>query len=126
MMRYIALAFLFFFPFTVQAAGLYTERPHCAVLKNESKGTAFVAIRTDFYTAPDGSRSYYEEVIHLKEGQEREICAKGPFLPDYKVTLIVKSLFPLYECKTKLTGTIPIRERPDKEGGRDVYAVCVD
>lgn len=124
-MRYL-LALLILFALPVQAAELYSDQPYCADIRNEAKGKVFVAIRTAFYTKPDGARSYYEEIVHLDPGQERQICAKGPFYPDYKVSLTIKSLFPLFDCQTKLSGTIPIREKPTPGGGRDFYAVCVD
>ena len=125
MKYFLALLFLLI-PVSAQAAELYSPQPKCAVIRNETKDKTFVAIRTDFYTKPDGARSYYEEIMHLKPDEERQVCAKGPFYDGYKVNLIIKSLFPLFDCKTKLEGTIPVREKPTPSGGRDFYAVCVD
>ncbi len=125
-MKYLLALLFLIVPVSAQAGELYSPEPQCAIIHNETKGTAFVAIRTDFYAKPDGSKSYYEEVLHLKPDEKRQVCAKGPFYEGYKVSLIVKSLFPLYDCKTKLAGTIPVREKLKPEGGRDVYAVCVD
>ena len=127
-MKYF-LAFLFIvLPFSAQAEEIYTNDPQCAIIRNETKSTAFISIRTDFYEKPDGKRSYYEEVLHLKPGNIQQVCAKGPFLPGNKVYLTIKSFFPLFDCRTRLEGEIPIREQPSKKNKdvRDVYAVCVD
>lgn len=85
-----------------------------------------VQFRTDYYLREDGGRDYYETLLRIEAGKEREICAKGPFYPDYKVDLIVKSLFPLYDCRTKLQGEIPIREKQGQGEERSFYAVCSD
>ena len=85
-----------------------------------------VQIRTDYYLREDGSRDYHETILRIEGGKDREICAKGPFYPDYKVDLILKSLFPLFDCRTKLQGEIPIREKMDQRGNREFYAVCLD
>lgn len=113
-------------PFSAQAEELYSKQPQCAMIKNETQAKAFVSIRTDFYTKPDGKRSYYEEVLHLDPDAKREVCAKGPFLPDYKVYLVIKSFVPLFDCKTKLKGNIFIRDLPNDHGGNDIYATCKD
>ena len=115
-----------FLPFGAHAEELYSQDPKCAVIKNDTKEKEFVAIRTDFYAKPDGGRSYYEEVLHLEPGKDQEVCVKGPFLPDYKVTLTVKSFVPLFECTTKLSGDITIHEKPTEKGGREIYVDCID
>lgn len=127
-MKYLFALVLLLVPFTANAADIYTNDPQCAVIKNETTKNAFVAIRTDFYVKPDGKKSYYEEVLHLDPGNMQQVCAKGPFLPGYKVHLIIKSFFPLFDCQTRLEGEIPIRDKPSEtdSAGRDVYAVCVD
>jgi len=125
-MKYF-LALLLLLPVTAHAQELYSDPPKCAMLKNDTSSNKFVAIRTDFYTKPDGKRSYYEETLHLEPGKERQICAKGPFLPDYKVHLIVKSFFPLFECDTKMQGEIAVHDKPsEKSDGRTVWVDCVN
>ncbi len=127
-MKYVLALFLLLVPLSAQAEELYTPQPQCADIKNETDGKVFVAIRTDFYAKPDGTRSYYETVLHLDPGKFQQVCAKGPFFPDYKVLLMVKSLLPLFDCKTKMQGTIAVRSRPAKDNpeAHDYYATCVD
>ncbi len=126
-MRYCLALVLLMLSFPAQAEELYSPQAQCALIKNAMTTSASVAIRTDFYTKPDGKRSYYEDILKLDAGKEREVCAKGPFLPDYKVYLTVKSFVPLFDCKTKLQGEITIRERASKSGeGREVYALCAE
>lgn len=85
-----------------------------------------VQIRTDYFLREDGARDYHETILRLAAGKDREICAKGPFYPDYEVDLVLKSLFPLFDCRTKLQGEIPLRERELPDGDREFYAVCID
>lgn len=125
-MRILLFLFLLIFSGSVQAQELYAPTPQCAQIKNETKDDALVEIRTDYYLHENGAKDYYETILRLKPDESREVCAKGPFYPDYKVNLTIKSLFPLFDCRTKLTGEIPIRERKAAGGGRDFYAVCAD
>ena len=127
-MKYFLILSLVLISFSAHADELYSDTPKCAMIKNDTSVNEFVAIRTDFYTKPDGQRSYYEEILHLEPNKEREICVKGPFYPDYKVTLTVKSFLPLFECKTKLEGTIAVHDKPSEttEGARTVWADCVN
>ena len=126
-MRYCLLVILLLLSLPAQAEELYSPEAQCALIRNAMSTTASVAIRTDFYTKPDGKRSYFEDILKLDAGKEREVCAKGPFLPEYKVYLTVKSFVPLFDCKTKLQGEIVIRERKSKSGeGREIYASCAD
>jgi len=126
MKKYILAAVLCLMASSAHAE-IYTQEPHCAIFKNETKNTMFLGIRTDFYTKPDGKKSYHEEVLHIKPGNMQQACVKGPFFPDYKVLLSVKSFFPLYECKTRLEGEIYIREKVKENGnGKDYYATCVE
>jgi hypothetical protein len=113
-------------PFAAQAEEIYLQEPQCAVIKNDTKQKQFVSIRTDYYAKPDGSRSYFEEVLHLEPDQDQEVCVKGPFLPGYKVTLTVKSFIPLFECDTKLAGEISIQEKETEKGGHEIFANCVE
>lgn len=124
-MRYFIVFLILVLPVVAQAEELYSETPKCAVLKNDTASNAFVALRTDFYTKPDGKRSYYESVVLLEPGKEREMCVKGPFFPDYKVTLSVKSFFPLFRCQTKLEGTIAVHEKRTGDN-RTVWADCIN
>lgn len=127
MKKIILAALLCFLSVSVQAEEIYTANPQCAIFKNETKDIMFVGIRTDFYTKPDGKKSYYEEVMHIKPGNMQQACVKGPFFPGNKVILMIKSFFPLFECKTKLQGEIYVREKQKENGdGRDFYATCVE
>ena len=124
-MKYVIALMILLLPSLAQAEELYSEQPKCAVIKNETASNAFVGIRTDFYMKDDGKRSYYESVVFLEPGKERELCVKGPFFPDYKVTLSVKSFFPLFRCQTKLEGTIAVHEKRTGDN-RTVWADCVN
>lgn len=127
MVKLFLASVLFLLSFSqAQSQELYSPLPHCALIKNETLDEMIIQIRTDYYLRDDGSRDYYETILRIDAGKDREICAKGPFYPEYKVDLIIKSLFPLFDCKTKLQGEIPVRERKDGSGSREFYAVCVD
>lgn len=85
-----------------------------------------VAIRTDYYANKDGSKDRFETILSLPPGQFQEVCAKGPFYPDYKIALSITAMMPLFECQTKLEGEIALHADKGKDDIYKIYADCVN
>lgn len=107
-------------------AQLITPTPQCAKITNESKFTMNGTLRTDYVTARDGTKRRHESNFRLAPGESKDACSTGPFYPDYQVELSLKTMFPVFTCKTRLEGTIYLRTEINKDtGGNKIYAVCV-
>lgn len=124
-MRYFLLALLVIglFPSSARAE-LISPRPYCATIKNTAEFMLYVMIRSDYGTNRSGKKQRHESSFRLEPGKDTQVCSTGPFYPGYKVELVIKSLLPVFNCKTRLVGTIPLKvdERPD--GTHKIYAVC--
>ncbi len=107
------------------AAGeLISPRPHCASIINATKDGLYGVVRTNYFTNAQGKKQRHESSFRLQPGEKRDACATGPFYPDYKVELSIKTVFPVFTCKTKLRGTIEIKSERNKEGVNRFYATC--
>lgn len=117
------------------AEGEVTEQPICFVLKNTAPYTVITEIATNYFQTADGQRDNYTSVMHIRaagsvneEGNpidEREICTSGPFYEGRKIRLVIKTLFPIFECKTAIDrGEVIIKGHRKEEGGTETYAEC--
>jgi hypothetical protein len=121
----------------VQAQEIVSE-PYCFLVKNEAPYKVYGSFVTDYYTRPDGIQARHrsnfrlEEVgaVHETEGYPldvAEFCSYGPFYPDKKLELVIRTLVPIFSCKTKIDqGTIVIQGERKPEGGTDTRALCFE
>lgn len=120
-------------------AGEIVQEPICFILLNEAEQTVFGAIRTDAYTNPDGSKSRHTSNFRLEaagtmneEGtfpvDRAEFCSYGPFFEGRKLELTLKTLFPVFDCKTNVeSGPVVITRKEitdDPMGGYKLSATC--
>jgi hypothetical protein len=123
----ILMSVLAFAASPAQAAGeLISPRPHCASIINTTDSSLYGVMRTDYGTLPSGEKRRHESTFRLNPGEKREACASGPFYPGYKIELAIKTMFPVFTCKTRLTGTIEIKSERTKDGLNRFYATCVN
>ncbi len=105
---------------------LFSDTPVCSKLVNASGFTIYGDIQT-MKVEKWGS----DEIIHYKSNfrlgkdESTQICSKGPFFEGQRLLLKLRSLMPLFECKTRLGQPITINATPKKEGvGYDWSATC--
>lgn len=121
-----ALAFfaaaLCLLPFSSADAGEVSPFKECATLRNAAEQEVMGVIRTNYYKFK-GQVDRHEGHFDLQDGEHVEICSTGPFFDDYKVELTIKTIMPLFTCKTRLSGEIVIRKK-EQDGVNLLYADC--
>lgn len=115
------------------------DEPICFAIVNNADYTVLGNLLTDFYTRPDGIRARHRSNFrlhakgsvseHTGEPSDRaEFCSYGPFLPNRMLTLTLRSLVPVFECKTRVdTGQLIMingKRRAD-DTGVHTWADCV-
>lgn len=122
----MAAGVLLIFPAGQPAAqdGVFSDTPVCSDLINETGYAVYGAVETDRAIGPDGETIYHRSNFRLKADERTRICANGPFFPGGKVILTLRSLFPLFECKTALGQPITINATRKDSGGYDWSATC--
>lgn len=114
------------------------KEPICFVVRNEADFTMYGNFGTDFYPDPSGQQSRHRSNFRLEgagsvdaEGHpadRAEFCSYGPFFPERKLELQIRTLFPVFSCKTRVDqGEIVLRaDRKADDTGYDYYADCHD
>ncbi len=128
---------LFLLPVSALAQQV-TAEPMCFFLINEAPYKVYGNFGTDKYVRPDGvttrhrSNFRLEEAgtVHEEEGyplDRAEFCSYGPFYPDYKLDLTLRTLVPIFDCRTRIDqGPIIIQGRRKPEGGAETKALCFE
>lgn len=113
--------------------------PICFMLVNQAPYRVYGTFGTDYYTNPEtGQKARHRSNFRLEEAgtkdpekgyplDQAEFCSYGPFYPDQKLDLVIRTLVPIFSCKTKIDqGPIIITGVRKPEGGTDTKAACFE
>lgn len=133
---FFLLTAVFALPAAAQNEGKdIVKEPLCFVLKNEAPYKVYGNFITDYFSSESGEQMRHRSNFRLEEagakdagGQpadKAEFCSYGPFLPDRKLELILRTLVPIFDCQTKIDqGPIVIKGYRKPEGGTETWAEC--
>lgn len=131
---FLILFFLVSLPSTAKAQDIVSE-PICFFLINEAPYKVYGNFLTEYFTRPDGSRSRHRSNFRLDEpgtlddegfpADKAEFCTYGPFYQDQKLYFTLRTLVPIFSCKTKVDqGPIVIKGYRKPGGGTETWAEC--
>lgn len=135
------IAVLLIFPAQAYAVGEIVSEPICFMVINETSHSVNGSFGTDTYTREDGVESRHRSnfrlkekgAVHEEEGyplDKAEFCSYGPFYEGRQLEFVIRTLFPVFSCKTNVeSGPIIIRSTPrvdDPMGGVDYSATCYE
>ncbi len=113
-----------------------TEQPICFIVRNEAPYRVYGEVSTDYYTAPNGSKSRHTGSFRLeKSGTKREgkdyfidrseFCSSGPFYPNRQLEITLRTLFPIFSCKTSIElDEIVINGQIKEDGSTKTWITC--
>ncbi len=130
------LIVLLLWPVLAPAQEILSE-PVCFMLRNEAPYKVYGNFATDYYTATDGTKARHRSNFRLDEpgsvdeqgypADRAEFCSYGPFYPDRKLEIVLRTLVPVFSCKTKIDqGEIVIKGFRKPEGGAKTWAECYE
>lgn len=100
-------------------------RPVCGMLVNISKQTIMGSIATAPQALPSGDNVRHRENFRLAAGERKQICAAGPFYEGRRLDLVLRTLLPLFDCKTRIDrGDIRLDAVPQSGGFKKLTATC--
>ena len=105
--------------------GEVVSEPICFSVINKAPYSVIGSFVTDIYTADDGTKARHRSNFRLEPNYKSEFCTYGPFYEGRKLELVLRTLIPIFSCKTAVTGDILIYGRRKPEGGTDTWAVCL-
>lgn len=121
---------------TAQAQEIVQE-PLCFAVRNEAPYKVYGNFVTDYYVAADGTKARHRSNFRLDEpgsvdeegypSDQAEFCSYGPFYPDRKLEIVLRTLVPIFDCKTRIDqGEIVIKGERKPEGGTNTWAECFE
>lgn len=125
---------------TPSSAQDITSSPICFIIRNNAEHTVYGEVATDYITTPDDQKIRHtgsfrlqpRGTTHPTEGfaQDRsEFCSSGPFYPGRQLELTIRTLVPVFSCKTSVElGEIVIHSKKvDKDGIQitKTWATCL-
>ncbi len=107
------------------------DSPICTQIVNEAEYTVRGTIATagSTYSDPndpvkDGTQARHSVNFKLEQGERWDVCSSGPFFPGQRLELTLRTLFPIFECRTSLVAPIVIRSERDANGDLKTWAEC--
>lgn len=108
------------------AEGEVVTTPLCFRVINEAPYTLMGSLYTNFYTDKERQKARHTSNFRLEPGQSQPYCSYGPFYEGQKLNLVLRSLVPLFSCKTALHSDIYLRGKVLENGGTQSWATCHD
>ncbi len=105
-------------------AGGITTNPVCFNVMNQAPYSIFGTIRSDVYTTPEGVGARHTSNFRLKTGEGTSFCSTGPFYPERRLELVIRTLIPVFSCKARTDQDVIIYGRVKPEGGTETWAGC--
>ncbi len=141
-MKLIFCLFTFCLVFTLSAlissaeAQDIVDEAICFQVINEAPYKVYGNFGTDYYTTAEGTRARHRSNFRLDEPGSKdlekgypldraEFCSYGPFYPGRKLYFTLRTLVPIFSCKTRIEdGPIVIKGYRKPGGGTETWAEC--
>lgn len=113
------------------------QEPICFIVRNEAPYKIYGNFVTDYYTTPEGDQARHRSNFRLDEAGAKdpekgfpldvaEFCSYGPFYEGRQLELVIRTLVPIFSCKTSVEkGEIVIKGERLPEGGTKTWAECL-
>lgn len=121
---------------SITVAQEITDEPICFTIRNEAPYKVYGDVATDYFTTPEGTQARHTGTFRLEAagtvdkitGYRKDItefCSSGPFYPGRQMALRLRTLIPIFSCKTSIeVGEIVIHGRFEDDGTTKTWATC--
>ena len=112
------------------------DQPICFTIRNEAPYKVYGQMASNYYTTPDGIKARHTGTFRLEAAGTRhkekgylldrtEFCSTGPFYPNRQMELTLRTLIPIFYCKTSIElGEIVIHGTAKKDKAGKTWAEC--
>jgi len=113
----------------------YAVEPVCFVVRNDAPYTVMGSFTTAYYLNEKGTKARHRSDFQLyasgsydvagHPSDRAEFCTYGPFLLGNKLELSLRTIFPVFQCNTRVDrGEIVITGVRKPDGGTETKATC--
>lgn len=104
--------------------GPLSDKPICFKIHNKAPYGVAGTLETASIMRADGIKTKHRSNFRLDKGERVEFCTTGPFYDGTRLNLVLRTLIPIFECKTAIDRDIYIYGRRLDEGGTKTWAQC--
>ncbi len=113
-----------------------TAQPICFTIRNTAAYKVYGQVASNYYTTTDGTKARHtgtfrlesKGTLHKEKGYPLDItefCSSGPFYAGRKMELTIRTLIPVFSCKTNIElGEIFIHGKLKDDGTTKTWATC--
>ncbi|QQG36270.1 MAG: hypothetical protein HYS17_00305 [Micavibrio aeruginosavorus] len=108
------------------AEGEVLTAPLCFRVINDAPYMLMGSLYTNYYTDKERRKARHTSNFRLEPGQSQPYCSYGPFYEGQKLDLVLRSLVPLFSCRTAVHSDIHLKGEILESGGTRSWATCHD
>jgi len=109
---------------TPRAFGEVSAEPECFNIVNKAPYTVFGSVNSNFFIRGDGVKTRHKSNFRLESESYVRFCTSGPFYDGHRMELVLRTIVPIFECKTTVLEDIIIDGYRKEEGGTETKASC--
>jgi len=109
-----------------QPLGEVTYEPLCFSIINEAPFTVIGTVATQYYIRADGIKARHRENFRLGPQDWKQLCTRGPFFDGRMLDITLKTLVPIFECRTAFYEDLRVQGEYKEEGGTETWIDCLD
>lgn len=106
------------------AEGEVDTRPTCFRVINQAPYTVLGSLYTNYYVNKDRQRARHTSNFRLEKDQKQNFCTYGPYYDGRRLDLVLRTVLPIFSCRTMVDGDIYIKGEIKKDGGSKTWAEC--
>ena len=106
--------------------GEVDTRPTCFRIVNQAPYTVIGSLYTNFYVNKDRQRARHTSNFRLEKDQSQPFCTYGPFYEGRKLELVLRTVVPIFNCKTMVDADIYLKGQVNDDGTTKTWAICLD
>ena len=107
-----------------KAYGDVLKDPVCFKIGSDAPYTVYGTVVTNYYMDSRGIKARHRSNFHLKQNEETEFCTYGPFYEGQTLDLVLRTLIPVFTCRTKIDEKIMIHGALNADGTTKSWADC--
>lgn len=104
--------------------GEIIRQPICSALINRSDQTIIGTLSTASQKVESGDVVKHRSNFRLAAGEKMEFCSSGPFYEGRRLEVVIRTLIPLFDCKTKIDQPVYLDATEGAAGFRKLSATC--
>lgn len=97
----------------------------CFFVHNNAPYTINGSVIGNYYTNLAGQKGRPTSNFRMASGDKKQFCTNGPYYPGTRISLVLRTIMPIFSCYTVAQGTVEVMGEFDKATGKSkTWAIC--